>query len=54
MSKFEVTPRSHREILLGVESSRGDHLNTEAIVCIVVWNAVFMHGFVAIGLAVLA
>ena len=55
MSKFEVPPWSRvREILLEVASSRGDRLNTEVCICIVMWNAVFMQGFVAIGLEVLA
>ena len=36
---------------MGVDFSRGDRLNTEALVCIVVGNAVFMHSFMTIGLA---
>ena len=36
---------------LGVDFSRGDSIITEACVCIVVLNAIFTHGFVAIGAA---
>ena len=50
--------KSHRghviaRLHVAVDSSRGDRLNTEeckyteACICIVVWNAVFMHCFVA-------
>ena len=54
-----VNSKSHRghvlaRFHLGMDSSTGDRLDTKACVCTVVWKVVFMLGFVAIGLAVLA